>query len=79
MHRYSSETVTFRRPFLLGKERCPPGTYDFETEEEMVEGSSFTAFRSVRMSVRIPRGGFVEILEVKPDDLARARVKDGAG
>ena len=79
MHRITTETVTFRKPFVLGRELCPPGTYDFDTEEEMVEGSSFTAYRSVRMSVRIPRGGFVEILEVRPNDLARARVKDEAG
>lgn len=77
MHqRFTSQSVTFRKPFVLRGELCPPGTYDFETEEELVEGSTFTAYRSVRMSVRIARPGFTEVLDVRPDDLARAMAKD---
>lgn len=77
-HRYTSQSVTFRKPFLLRGELCPPGTYDFETEEELVQGPTFTAYRSVRMSVRIARSGFTEVLDVRPNDLARAVAKDSA-
>jgi hypothetical protein len=76
MHRYSSETLTFRKPFFICGELCPAGTYDFESEEELIEGLSFTAYRRVRTSVRITRRGFTEILEVQPNDLARAVAKD---
>ncbi|MFC5067010.1 hypothetical protein [Flaviflagellibacter deserti] len=76
MHRYSSETLVFRRPFVLSGEMCPPGTYDFENEEELIEGANFTAYRSVRTQVKIHRDGFTEILKVRPGDLARAVAKD---
>lgn len=45
--RTSEKTVTFGRPFMLAglDELLPPGDYSVETEEELVEGISYAAFR----------------------------------
>jgi len=45
--RTNEKTVTFRRPFMLAglDELLPAGDYSVETEEELVEGISYAAFR----------------------------------
>jgi hypothetical protein len=47
--RTSKKTVTFRRPFVLGgfDEVLPAGAYSVETDEELLEGISFPAYRRV--------------------------------
>ena len=47
--RTSEKTVTFRRPFVLAglDELLPAGDYSVETEEELVEGISYAAFRRI--------------------------------
>lgn len=45
--RTSKRTVVFRRPFVLGgfDEVLPAGAYNVETDEELLEGISFPAYR----------------------------------
>ncbi|MGG5808265.1 hypothetical protein [Falsiroseomonas sp. CW058] len=74
-------TVVFRRPFMLaGFDRPQPaGTYDVETEEELLEGLSFPAYRRVA-TVMTPRarqpGALLQALAVDPGELDRALASD---
>jgi len=47
--RTSKKTVTFRKPFVLGEfdEVLPAGGYSVETDEELLEGISFPAWRRI--------------------------------
>ncbi|HSR56277.1 MAG TPA: hypothetical protein VLN73_08540 [Alphaproteobacteria bacterium] len=47
--RTTKKTVTFVNSFKLGdfEEVLPPGTYDVETDEELLEGLSFHAYRRI--------------------------------
>ena len=47
--RTSSKTVSFMRPFSLGgfDEMLPAGAYSVETDEALLEGVSFPAYRRI--------------------------------
>lgn len=49
-------TITFKRPFALAglDEVLPAGDYTLETEEELVEGLSYAAFRRTSIVLRLP-------------------------
>ena len=49
-------TVTFSRPFTLSsvEGQQPAGTYRLETEEEEIDGLSFSAFRRMTMTLFLP-------------------------
>ena len=53
------ETITFQHPFRIkGIDRLlPRGAYQVITDEEMIEGLSFAAFRRVATLIRIPAEG----------------------
>jgi hypothetical protein len=78
------ETITFKHPFLLkGIDRLlPPGPYEVVTDEEMIEGLSFAAFRRVATTITVPaappRTLTIERITISPDDLADARRIDAA-
>jgi hypothetical protein len=76
------EDMVFRRPFLLKgwEEPQPAGTYAVETEEELIEGLSFPAYR--RVSTTIMRqatrtGALAQAIPVDPRELAEAQAADG--
>jgi hypothetical protein len=74
-------TVVFRRPFPLKNSGGvqPAGTYTVETEEELLEGLSFPAYRRVSTTItRQPTraGASVEVLPVDPRELAEAQAAD---
>ena len=76
-------TLVFRRPFLLkGIERVlPPGTYVIVTDEELVEGLSFSVYRRVSTAIMVPvqnRPSSVEMLTIDPRDLEVAQAQDAA-
>jgi hypothetical protein len=50
------ETVTFKHPFRIrGVDRLlPAGAYEVITDEEMIEGLSFAAFRRVATMIVVP-------------------------
>ncbi len=82
--RTSSRTVTFRRPFSLKgvAGELPAGTYAVETDEELIEQLSFTAYQRVATSIRVPTGtsgGSYQVFRVDPADLQEAEKLDGEG
>lgn len=77
--RTSRTTVTFVRPFLLGGsgEVFPKGEYDVETDEELVDGLSFVAYRRVATYVRLhPQPGGARTLTVDPVEFDAALARD---
>ena len=81
-NRTRREDIVFRRPFALKgwAEPQPAGAYAVDTEEELIEGLSFPAYR--RVSTTITRqagrtGALVQVIAVDPRDLARAKAADG--
>ncbi len=79
--RTHTRTVVFQRPFSIKSAGGvqPAGTYTVETEEELVEGLSFPAYR--RVSTTITRlangaGALVQVLVVDPSELEKAQAAD---
>jgi hypothetical protein len=76
------KTVTFRHPFVLGEleEVLPPGDYTVETDEELIQGLSFPAYKRVLTVIRLPvtRGNFAltRAMTIAPETLARAVEQD---
>ena len=83
--RTSRETVTFARPFTLrgtdGEQ--PAGTYPVETDEELIPGLSFIAWRRVASLMFLPSRpggpGPGRIAMIDPLELEAARARDAAG
>lgn len=80
--RSSTATVTFAHPFsLTGIDGVlPAGTYAVETEEELVEGVSFPAYRRLSTVLLLPgeAGSSIrfQALDVDPAELAEALRRD---
>ena len=76
-------SITFARPFSItgvdGMQQ--PGTYAIITDEEEIPGLSFTAWRRIHTSLRLPSldvdTGQEQMISISPNDLAAARVRDG--
>ena len=78
-----SETVVFSKPFLLkGVDRIlPAGDYRVVTDEELIEGISFPAYRRVSTMIFVPaasRGKSIEMVSIDPRDLRIALDQDTA-
>ena len=82
-------TIAFRRPFYLkGVDRLlPPADYRVVTDEELIDGLSFSAYRRVSTAtvVLVESGCAVEMVIIDPLDLqaaidrdARERIDDSA-
>ena len=75
-------TVTFRNSFTLGnyEEVLPAGTYDVETDEELLEGLSFHAYRRILTLIHLPAKrmapGYTRMLIIDPDELDAALKRD---
>jgi hypothetical protein len=83
--RTTKSMVTFKRPFNLNgfDGEQPAGSYSVETDEEMLEGVSFPAYRrmATMMQRDAPARGSASILQVaviNPDELAAALAADAA-
>ena len=87
--RTTTKTVTFHRPFYLkGVDRLlPPANYRVVTDEELIEGLSFPAYRRASTVIFVPAesGCAVEMATIDPSDLqaaidrdARERIDDSA-
>jgi hypothetical protein len=78
------ETISFRHPFLIrGVDRLlPPGAYEVITDEEMIEGLSFPAFRRVATMIMVPaappHGSTMELISIGSIDLADAQRIDAS-
>jgi hypothetical protein len=73
------ETITFRHPFLIkGVDRSlPAGDYEVVTDEEMIEGLSFPAYRRVATMIMVPsappRSSAMEMISIGSVDLSDAQ------
>ena len=80
--RTTSRTVTFHRPFCLkGVDRLlPPANYRVVTDEELIEGLSFPAYRRIWTAIFVPApsGSAVEMATIDPADLQAAQEQDAA-
>jgi hypothetical protein len=80
--RTTETSVQFQRPFALdGSERIyPAGAYRVVTDEEVIDGLSFLAYRRVSTMMFVPGpgtgGGSMEMIVVQPADLDAAQVRD---
>jgi len=78
--RTSEESVTFQRPFCLkGVDRLlPPADYRVVTDEELIEGVSFNAYRRVATVIFVPgpSGRGTEMVTIEPSDLQAALERD---
>jgi hypothetical protein len=76
----TSRTVTFHRPFYLkGVDRLlPPANYRVVTDEELIEGLSFPAYRRISTAIFVlaPSGSAVEMVTIHPLDLQAAQELD---
>ena len=81
--RTTKSTVTFLRPFRLGTfgEQLPAGRYPIETDEELLEGMSFPAYRRTATIMQLMpdplHPGVTEIAVVDPEQLEEALTMDG--
>ena len=81
--RTTKSTVTFTRPFRLGAfgEQFPAGRYPIETDEELLEGVSFPAYRRTATMMQLTADplhlGVTEIAMVDPQQLEEALTMDG--
>jgi hypothetical protein len=80
--RTSCKSVTFTRPFSLSgiDEVQPAGTYAVETDEELLPGLSFPAYRRIATLIFLrSRGGgpvVEEVANIDPLELQAAQERD---
>ena len=76
--RTTRKTATFTAPFQLPgfTEPLPAGSYQVDTDEEMLEGIGHTAYHRVATRLRVEKGSFVEHHPVDPLHLAAALERD---
>ena len=78
--RTTTKSVTFHRPFYLkGIDRLlPPADYRVATDEELIDGLSFAAYRRVSTVIFVPAesGSAVEMVAVDPLVLQTAQDQD---
>ena len=78
------ETITFAHPFRIkGIDRLlAAGAYEVVTDEEMIEGLSFPAFRRVATMIMVPAAAphtsSIEMISIGPIDLADAQRIDAS-
>ncbi len=73
----------FRHPFRIrGIERVlPAGAYEVITDEEAIEGLTFSAYRRVATMIVVPAEGAhnsMEVLSIGSVDLANAQAADAS-
>jgi len=80
--RTSTKTVTFGRPFVLDgfDEVLPAGVYRVETDEELLEGVSFPAYRRkltlLHLHAKPGHPGLRQTLTIDPNELDAALKRD---
>ena len=76
-------TITFLQPFYLkGVDRLlPPRDYNVLTDEELIEGLSFSAYHRISTAIFVPApsGSAIEMVTIDPLDLEAALERDAAG
>jgi len=82
MTRTKRSTLTFNRAFTLeGLDRSfPPGAYELVTDEELIEGLSFPAYRRIASWILTPEQNSstpAEMIPINPVELAAAYARHG--
>jgi hypothetical protein len=77
------ETITFQHPFRIrGVDRLlPSGAYEVITDEEMIEGLSFPAFRRIATMIMVPAAEqslTMEMISIGSVDLSDAQRMDAS-
>lgn len=77
--RTARKTVTFQQPFKLSgiEGELPAGTYNVDTDEEMIDDLSFVAWRRVATMVHLRSAGTTQVHRVDPVDLEASLLRDG--
>jgi hypothetical protein len=78
--RTTRSQVTFEHPFALGEVDgpLPAGTYDIDTDEQVIEGNERTVYIRVATLVHIRGPGTTRTVTVDPSGLAAALASDAA-
>lgn len=83
--RSTTKTVIFTRPFSLSgfDGEQPAGSYSVETDEELVEGVSFPAYRRMATMMKLETGartagGVLQLAVIDPKELETALAVDSA-
>ncbi|MEO3429263.1 hypothetical protein AAFN88_10430 [Pelagibius sp. CAU 1746] len=83
--RIIEKTVTFQRPFVLAglDEVLPAGDYLVETEEELIGGLSYAAYRRISTVLRLQAESglphLTRAMTVDPEELDQALRRDCNG
>jgi hypothetical protein len=76
------KTITFLKPFFLkGVDQwLSPRDYDVVTDEELIEGLSFSAYHRISTAIFVPApsGSAIEMVTIDPLDLEAALEQDAA-
>jgi hypothetical protein len=66
--------MTFAAPFRLSAldDLLPAGTYDIDTEEEIIEGNERTVYLRVATMIHVHTSGMVQVWTVDPKELEAA-------
>ncbi len=84
MIRTSEKKVTFERPFTLKSvdEVLPAGTFTVETDEELLGGMWFPAYRRILTLLHVPgmpgQAVITRVLTIDPNELDTALKRDRA-
>jgi hypothetical protein len=82
--RTTDKSMRFRRPFALkgSDQMYPAGAYRVLTDEELIDGLSFLAYRRVSTMMLVPSqapgSSSIEMIVVDPADLEAAQLRDVA-
>ena len=83
--RTTKSTVTFTRPFSLGgfDGEQPAGSYSVETDEELLDGVSFPAYRRMATMMQLNASsvgpnGILQVAVIDPSELEAALSADAA-
>lgn len=85
LERRTRKTVVFEHPFALEADDAliPAGSYQVETDEELVPGLSFIAYRRTRTTITLPAIEFGtavqrQVVTIDPAQLEAALARDRA-
>jgi hypothetical protein len=78
--RTTTKTMTFAEPFSIseGGEIFAAGDYLIRTDEEMIDGLSFLAWRRVAVTIEVRRDGAMQVHHIDPKRLALLISQGGA-
>lgn len=75
--RTTRKVVTFTKPFELGSiGTLPAGSYDVDTDEELVESLSFPFYRRIATLFHLRNGATTQVYLIDPVELEASLMRD---